>query len=72
MGHEFIRLLGSGVEANGMIHAIVLGKWQLLIAAIDTGAGGIDQMPNAVVSATLQNIHEPRDIGLDVSMLILK
>jgi hypothetical protein len=72
MSHEFIRLLGSGVEANGMIHAVVLGKWQLLISAIHTGAGSIDQMLNAIVPATLQNVHEPRDIGLDVGVGILK
>ena len=72
MSHKLIRLLGSGVEANGMIHAIVLGKWQLLVATINAGAGSIDQVLNTIVPATFQNVHEPRDIGLNVGVRILK
>ena len=72
MRHEFIRLLGSGVEANGMIYAIVLGKWQLLVAAINAGTGSIDQVLNTIMPATFQNVHKPRDIGLNVGLRILK
>lgn len=42
VGHQFVALLGGGIEADGVIYIIVGREGDLLVAAIDAAATGID------------------------------
>ena len=66
MGHELIGLLGGGIQAHRVVHRLVLGKREISVAAIHRAAGGIDQMLDALVAATLEHMAETHQIRLDV------
>ena len=68
MGHQLIALLGGGIEADGIVHLIVGGVWDLLVAAIDGGTAGIDQMADLVMAAGLEDIIEAYEIALDIGI----
>ena len=42
MGHQLIALLGSSVEADGIVYLVIGRIGYLLVAAIDGGTAGID------------------------------
>ena len=46
VGEELVALLGGGIEADGVIHIIVGGEGDFLVAAIDAGAGCVHKMLN--------------------------
>ena len=49
MGEKFVALLRRGVEADGVVHPVFYAEGDLLVAAIDAGAAGIDQVLDALV-----------------------
>ena len=53
MGHQFVALLGSGVEADGVVHLVVSRVRYFLVGSVNGGRGGIYQMLHFVVSASL-------------------
>jgi hypothetical protein len=53
-----------------MVHPVMLAEGHAGVAAIDAGAGGVDQVLHTVVAATLQDVGEARDIALDIGMRI--
>ena len=59
-------LLGGGIQAHRVVHRLVLGKLEISVAAIHRAAGGIDQMLDALVAATLEHMAETHQIRLDV------
>jgi len=72
MRHQLVGLLGGGIEADGMVDRVVFAEGDLLVAAVDAGAGGIDQALDFMMPATFQNIQVPRQIGLLVSKRVLE
>ncbi len=71
VGHQLVALLGGGIEGDGIVHPVVRAEGNLLVAAIDAGGTGIDQMLDGIVSARLQDVVEPNDVALDVHIRIL-
>ena len=70
MCHQLIALLGSGIEADGVIHLVLRGIGYLLVAAIDGGTAGIHQVLHFVMAASLQNVVETYQVTLDVAIRI--
>ena len=70
MGHQLIALLGSSVEADGIVYLVIGRIGYLLVAAIDRGAAGIDQVLHFVMAASLQNVVETYQVTLDVAIRI--
>ena len=70
MGHQLVALLRSGIEADGIIHLILRGIGYLLVAAIDGGAAGIDEVLYFVVAACLQKVVETNQVALDIAIRI--
>lgn len=68
MRHQFVALLRGGIEGYRIVHLVVCGVRHLLIAAIDRGGRGIDQMLDLVVTAGLQDIIEADKVALNVSI----
>lgn len=68
MRHQFVAFLRSGIEGYGVVHLVIGGVRNLLVAAIDRGRRSIDQMLDFVVTAGLQNIIESDKVALYVSV----
>ena len=68
MRHQFVALLRGGIEGYRIVHLVVGGVRHLLVAAIDRGGRGIDQMLDFVVTAGLQDIVETDKVALNVSI----
>lgn len=68
MRHQFVALLRGGIEGYGVVHLVVCGVRHLLVAAIDRGGRGIDQMLDLMVTAGLQDIIETDKVALNVSI----
>ena len=66
MRHQFVALLRGGIEGYGVIHLVVRGVRHLLVASIDRGGRGIDQMLDLVVATCLQDIVETDKVALNV------
>ena len=46
---EFVALLGCCIETDGVVYPIVGAERYFLVAAVDTRAGGVDEVLNALV-----------------------
>ena len=71
MRKEFVALLRGRIEAHGVVHTIIRRKRHLLVAAIDAGAGSINQMLHGVVAAGFKNVIEANHVALDIGVGIL-
>ena len=71
MGKELVALLGSGIEADRIIHAVVGAEGHLLVSAIDTAGTGIDQVLHREVATGLQDIVEAHHVAHDIGIGIL-
>ena len=58
MRHKLVRLFRSCVEAHGAVYVVIRGIRDLLVRAVNAGAGGINKMLDGVVSASLKNVIE--------------
>jgi hypothetical protein len=67
MRHEFVALLSSGIEGNGVVNLVIGRVRHLLVAAIDRGRRGIDEMLNLVIATSLEDVVETYEIRLNVS-----
>ena len=72
VGHQFVGLLASGIEAHRVIHRLALIEGQIAVSAVHRTARGIDQVFGAVVAATFQHMAKAHKIALDVSRRILQ
>lgn len=70
-GHEFVGLLGGGVERHRRVDAVLLGERHLLVAAVDRAGAGVDQVLHRVVAAALEDIKEADEITLEVGARVL-
>lgn len=70
MRHQFITLFRGSIERYRVVHLVLRGVRNLLVAAIDRGGRGIEQMLYLVVAACLQDIVESYKVALDISIRI--
>ena len=68
MCHQLVALLGSGIEADGVIHLVIRRIGYLPVAAIDGGTAGIDQVLHCMVAASLQDIIETDQVARYVTV----
>lgn len=71
VGYQLIGLLGGGIQSYRVVHRLVLGKREISVVAIHRAVGGIDQMLDIVVAATLEHMAETHQIRLDVGGRVL-
>lgn len=67
MRHQFVAFLGGGIEADRIVHLIIGGIGYLLVATIDRGTAGIDQMCYLMVTADFQYVVETDEVALDIA-----
>ncbi len=72
MRHQLVRLLGRGVQADGVIGVVVLAEGQLAIGAVDAGAAREDEMLAGLVPAAFQNVQEAGHIAVDIGVRVRK
>ena len=85
VGEEFVALLGSRVQAHGIVHPVVRAEGHLLVTAVHAAGAGIDQVLDPAVPGSpgqsgdavirvptrLQDVVEPDHIALDVRIRVL-
>ena len=64
MRHRFVRLLGRGVERDGVVGVLRLGERKVRVEPVDGARGGVHQVPGAMVTDALEDVHEAIDVGL--------
>ena len=67
MRHQFVAFLGGGIEADRIVHLIIGGIGYFLVATIDRGTAGIDQMCYLMVTADFQYVVETDEVALDIA-----
>ena len=72
MGHVLVGLFGGGVQRNGMIDVVSHGEWQILIAAVHTGAGGVHQVFDAMVPTAFQHRQESVEIRFEIGKRVVE
>lgn len=70
MGQQLVRLFGSRVEADGVVHLVVRGIGHLFVAAVHAGRGGVHKMLHRMVAARFQNVVESNDIRFDIGIRV--
>ena len=71
VGHELVGLLGRGVEGNRPVHAVPLREGHLLVAAVNGGGAGVDQVLHGVSPAALQHVEEADQVGVNIGARVL-
>jgi len=66
MGHEFIALFRSRVEADGVVHVVTGPEGHSLVQAVDGRAGGKDQVFDVSMTAAFEDVEGSRDVRVDV------
>ena len=69
---QFVAALGRGIERNGGIHDVFLGKRNLGIASVDRTRRSVEHMPHGVAAAALQQTDESEDVAFDIDIGIFK
>src|SRR5690348_2219330 len=69
--HQFVRLLGRGVQAHRMIHVVAHRERQLLVGAVHRAGRGVDQMLDAIVAAGFEDVDEADQVGFHVGVRVL-
>ena len=73
MSHQFIALLGSRIEADGIIHLVIGGVRHFLVAAVHAATAGVNQVFHSglpvivAVAASLQDVVKTDKVGRHVS-----
>ena len=67
VGHQFVTLLRGGVEAHGVVHLVVRRIGHLLVASVDRGTAGVDQVLHFVVAAGFEQVVEPDEVAFYVA-----
>ena len=71
MRHEFVALLGGGIERDGIVHAVVSTERHFLVAAIHAATAGIYQVFHRIVAACLQDVIKTYDVALNIHIGVL-
>ncbi len=74
MGHELVALFGGGVQRYGVIDFVVGGVGDLLVAAIDAGGTGVNEVFDfaflGASAAGFEDIVEADEIALDIGVRV--
>ncbi len=84
VGKEFVALLGSRVQAHGVVHPVVRAERDFLVAAVDAAGAGVDQVLDTLVSeipgragndvirvpTSFQDVVEPDHVALDIGIRV--
>ena len=74
VGHELVALFGGGVQRYGVIDFVVGGVGDLLVAAIDAGGAGIDEVLDfaffCASAAGFEDVVEADEVALDVGIRV--
>ena len=70
VGHQLVGLLGRRIQADRMVHVVVLGERHVRVAAIDARARRVHQVRHLAVAAPLQHIGEADDVAVDIGMRV--
>lgn len=74
VGHELVALFGGCVQGNRVVHFIVGGVGDLLVAAIDAGGTGVDEVFDfaflGASAAGFEDIVEADEVALDVGVRV--
>ena len=72
MRHEFVTLLGGGIQRYGVVHFIVGGVGNFLVTAVHAGGTCVDEVFEFAIACSLaacfEDVVEPDEIALDVSV----
>ena len=85
VGKELVALLGSRIQAHGIVHPVVSAERDFLVPAVDAAGTGVDQVLHPLVSeipgragndvirvpAGLQDVVEADHVALDIGIRIL-
>jgi len=69
--HQFVALLGGGIEAHRCVGLVGFGIRHLLVQAIDAAGTGIYQVLHRMMAAALQQRQESHQVGLGVGKGVL-
>ena len=72
MGHQLVGLLRGRIQAHGMIDVLMHRERHLRIGPVDRARRGIDQVLDARVPATFQNVRKTQQIAVDVNARVLQ
>ena len=70
VGHQFVGLLGGGVQGDGVVDLVVLAVRDLGIHAVDAGGRGVNQVFYLIVPTRLQDVQEPHEIALQIRIRV--
>ena len=70
VGHQFVGLLGGGVERHRMVDVVVHRKRHPGVGAVDRTRRGIDQVLDPGVPAALEEIDKADQVGVDVGVRV--
>ena len=74
VGHELVALFGGGVQGNRVVHFVVGGVGDLLVAAIDAGGTGVNEVFDfaflGASAAGFEDIVEADEVALDVGVRV--
>ena len=68
--HEFVALLGGGVQRDRVIDLVVGGIRNLLVAAVHAGGARVHEVLNLIVAACFQDVVETDEVALDVGIRV--
>ncbi len=68
--HELVALLGGGVQRNGVVHFVVCGVGNFLVAAVHAGGARVHEVLDLKVAAGFQDVVESDEVALDVGIRV--
>lgn len=68
VSHQFVALLRSGIEADGVVHLIIRGIGYFFVTSIDAATAGIHEMLHVMVATSFEDIIEAYEIALHISV----
>jgi hypothetical protein len=64
--HQLVGLFGGCIERHRMVDVAPDGEGHVFISAVDRAGGGVEEVPDAVVPAALEDVEEALDVALGV------
>lgn len=68
--HEFVALLGGGVQRDRVIDLVVGGIRNLLVAAVHAGGARVHEVFDLIVATCFQDVVETDEVALDVGIRV--
>ena len=70
VGKELVAFLRGGIEAHGVVNAVVGAERHLLVTTIHARARSINQVLDTTLTASLEDVVEAEDVAVDVGIRI--